>query len=337
MGRDRRFCAAGRPNRSWSGMTSIAAGGGEGGRRLVGLASYQGYRPARPPLLLQRSLQAAPLIGRQAELAAVLELLDDPSVRLVTLTGRSGVGKTRLALEVGWALDAARPGSVCMVSLANVQEPELVSAEIAAQLEVPTLPGQPLAAALIRWLDRFPLVLLVDNFEHILEAAERLTDLLDACEDLKLLVTSQAPLRLRPERVLRSRAAARCPRPAVSIWPPLSINPPWPSTATGPGRLTTDSVSDADNAGAVVALCRQLEGLPLAIELAAARAATVPAAEVLTRLPSRRLDVLRSPRRDAPTRHQDLRAAIGWTYQLLSPGGTGPSTTAVSHWCSLRG
>ena len=151
-------------------MTSIAAGGEEGARRLVGLASYQGYRPARSHLLLQRSLQAAPLIGRQAELAVVLELLDDPSVRLVTLTGRSGVGKTRLALEVGWARDVARPGSVCMVSLANVPEPGLVWAEMAAQLEVPTLPGQPLAAALIRWLDRFPLVLVVDNFEHVLEA-----------------------------------------------------------------------------------------------------------------------------------------------------------------------
>ena len=123
----------------------------------------------------------------------------------------------------------------------------------------------------------------------------------------------------------------------MSIWPPLSINPPWPSTATGPGPFNHRFRLDAENAGAVVALCRQLEGLPLAIELAAARAATVPAAEVLTRLPSRRLDVLRSPRRDAPTRHQDLRAAIGWTYQLLSPTRTGPSTTAVRHWCSLRG
>ena len=318
MGRDQRFCAARRTEPLGSGMTSIAAGGGEGARRLVGLASYQGYGPARSQLLLQRSLQAAPLIGRQAELAAVLELLDDPSVRLVTLTGRSGVGKTRLALEVGWALDVARPGSVCMVSLANVEEPELVLAEIAAQLEVPTLPGQPLAAALIRWLDRFPLVLLVDNFEHILAAAERLTDLLDACEQLKLLVTSQARLRLRPERVLRI-GPLPVPEPG-GVDLATIVDQPAVALYCDRARAVDHRFRlDADNAGAVVALCRQLEGLPLAIELAAARAATVPAAEVLTRLPSRRLDVLRSPRRDAPTRHQDLRAAIGWTYQLLSP------------------
>ena len=93
-------------------MTSTPGGTGEAGGHVVALASHPGYAPARPQILLHRSLQAAPLIGRRAELAAVLELLDDRSVRLVTLTGRGGVGKTRLALEACWALDAARPGSV---------------------------------------------------------------------------------------------------------------------------------------------------------------------------------------------------------------------------------
>jgi predicted ATPase/DNA-binding CsgD family transcriptional regulator len=299
-------------------MTSIAAGGEEESRRLVGLASPQGDRPSRSHLLLRRSLQAAPLIGRQAELAAVLDLLEDPSVRLVTLTGRSGVGKTRLALEAGWARDVARPGSVCLVSLANVQEPQLVVAEMAAQLEVPTLPGQPLAAVLARWLGRFPLLLLVDNFEHVLAAAERLTDLLDACEQLQLLVTSQTRLRLRPERVLRIG-----PLPVPEAGPvdlATMVDQPAVALYCDRARAVDHRFSlNADNAGSVAALCRQLEGLPLAIELAAARAATVPAAEVLTRLSTGRLNVLRSPRGDAPTRHQDLRAAIGWTYQLLSP------------------
>jgi predicted ATPase/DNA-binding CsgD family transcriptional regulator len=299
-------------------MTSVAAGGEEDAGRIVDLTTYDGFAPSRSQLLLQRSLQAAPLIGREADLAVLVELLDDPSVRLVTLTGRSGVGKTRLALEVGWARDAARPDSVCMVSLANVRDPEIVSAEIAAQLEVPTLPGQPPAAALIRWLDRFPLLLLVDNFEYILGAARRLTELLDACNHLKLLVTSQAPLRLRPERVLRLEPlpvprAGRADLANIVEQPAVALYCDRARAVDHRFRL------DADNADAVVALCRQLEGLPLAIELAAARAATVPAAEVLTRLASSRLDVLRSPRHDAPTRHQDLRAAIGWTYELLSP------------------
>jgi predicted ATPase len=302
----------------WSGMTGIAETAGEGDRRAVGPPSYPGYGTARAQILLQRLLRAAPLVGRQGELAAVLELLDDPSVRLVTLTGRSGVGKTRLALEAGWALDAARPGSASVVSLANVQEPELVLAEMAAQLEVPTLPGQPLAAALFRWLDRAPMVLVVDNFEHILAAATSLMELLDACEQLKLLVTSQAPLRLPAERVL---PVAPLPVPqADSADLATIVDHPAVALYCDRARAVNHRFRlDADNAGAVVALCRQLEGLPLAIELAAARAATVPAAAVLTLLPGARLDVLRSPRIDAGPRHQDLRTAINWTYRLLSP------------------
>ena len=299
-------------------MTSIAAGGEENAGRVVDLASYQNIGLSRSLLLLKRSLQAAPLIGRQTDLTVLMELLEDPSVRLVTLTGRSGVGKTRLALEVGWAREVARPGSVCMVSLANVQEPELVSAEIAAQLDVPTLPGQPLAAALTRWLDRFPLLLLVDNFEHILGAATRLTDLLDACDHLKVLVTSQAPLRLRPERVVRLGPLPVPPADSVDLAD--LVDQPAVALYCDRARAVNHRFSlNADNARAVAGLCRQLEGLPLAIELAAARAAIMPAAEVLTRLPGRRLDVLHSPRPDAPSRHQDLRAAIAWTYRLLSP------------------
>jgi predicted ATPase/DNA-binding CsgD family transcriptional regulator len=151
-----------------------------------------------------------------------------------------------------------------------------------------------------------------------LGAARCLTELLDACKQLKLLVTSQAPLRLRPERVLRLEPlpvpqAGRADLANIVDQPAVALYCDRARAVDHRFRL------DADNAGAVAALCRQLEGLPLAIELAAARAPTMPAADVFTRLPSSRLDVLRSPRHDAPTRHQDLRAAIGWTYELLSP------------------
>jgi predicted ATPase/DNA-binding CsgD family transcriptional regulator len=193
-----------------------------------------------------------------------------------------------------------------------------VLAEMAAQLDVRTLPGQPLAAALTRWLDRSPLLLVVDNFEHILGAAPRLAELLDACEQLKLLVTSQAPLRLRPERVLR---LGPLPIPqAGSVNMSTLVDQPAVALYCDRARAVDYRFSlIPDNAGAVAELSRQLEGLPLAIELAAARAATMPAAAVLTRLSGGRLQVLRSPRLDAPARHQDLRAAIAWSYDLLSP------------------
>jgi predicted ATPase/DNA-binding CsgD family transcriptional regulator len=290
---------------------------GRGGP-LVGLPTSAAHRQVRSPSLLPRSLRPSALIGRQAELAAVRELLADPSVQVVSLTGRSGVGKTRLALEVAWVLDADRPGSVRLVSLAGLCEPELVYSEIAAQLAVATLPGRPLGAVLIRWLDQFPLVLVLDNFEHLLPGAHLLNDLLDGCPDLKLLVTSQAPLHLRTERVVR---LSPLPLPAEN-WGQQADVADQPAVALYFERARAADHQfrlGADNAAAVVALCRQLEGLPLAIELAAARATTVPAAEMLTRVSDHRLDALRSSLVDAPARHQDMRAAIGWTYQLLSP------------------
>ena len=242
-------------------------------------------------------------------------LLADPSNRLMTITGRSGVGKTRLALEVAWALDAARPGSVQIAWLADVRDPELLSAEIAVQLDV-VLPGPPSAGSVARRLAAAPLVLLLDNFEHLLAASSVLTGLLDAYDGLQLLVTSQSPLRLRVERVVR---LAPFPPPA-SDFADLANIADEPAVALYCDRaraVNSQFRLDAHNAADVVELCRGLEGLPLAIELAAARAVALPAGQLLTLLPGRRLDVLRVPVVDLPARHQELRAAIGWTYQLL--------------------
>jgi predicted ATPase/DNA-binding CsgD family transcriptional regulator len=262
-------------------------------------------------------LQSAPLIGRETELAEVTGLLADPAVRLVTLTGRSGVGKTRLALEAVRSLEARQPGSVACVSLAPVGDPELVLAAVAAQLEASGGPGVPLGDVVVRYLRRSACVLLLDNFEHLLAAARQLPDLLGACPRLQLLVTSQAPLRLAAERVidlaplslpdqLAAEPAAVAAQPAVALYCDRA------RAANHLFRL------EQGNVAAVVSLCRELEGLPLAIELAAARAMTLPAGELAIRLASRRLDLLRSARSDAPRRHHDMRAAIGWTYNLLS-------------------
>jgi predicted ATPase len=265
---------------------------------------------------LRRSVGSAPLIGREAELAAITRLVADPSVRLVSIVGRGGVGKTRLALELAWTLDAGRPGSVRVVSLASVPAAELVAAEIAAQLQITILPGLPAVDALARRLQGSAMALVLDNFEHLLAGASVLTSLLDACDQLQLIVTSQAPLRLQPERVVR---LAPLPVPAegiadlreVAIQPAVHLYCLRAKAASDQFRL------DETNASAVVSLCRELEGLPLAIELAAARAASLPAAALLARLPSRRMDLLRVPKPDSPARHHDLRAAIGWTYDLL--------------------
>jgi predicted ATPase/DNA-binding CsgD family transcriptional regulator len=249
------------------------------------------------------------------EVATVKRLLADPSNRLVTITGRTGVGKTRLALEVAWALDAARPGSVQIAWLADVRDPELLATEIAVQLDL-VLPGLPSAESVARRLGAAPLVLLLDNFEHLLAACGVLTGLLDACDGLQLLVTSQAPLRLRVERVVRL-ASFPAPDSDFADLADIADEPAVALYCDRASAVNSQFRLDAHNAADVVELCRGLEGLPLAIELAAARAVTVPAGQLLTRLPGSRLDVLRARGFDMPARHQELRAAIGWTYELL--------------------
>jgi predicted ATPase/DNA-binding CsgD family transcriptional regulator len=299
----------------------VHAGNRSNGKVVSELDSYQSALNEQSRRGLRRSVQSAPLIGREAELAAVLRLVADPSVRLVSLVGRGGVGKTRLALEVAWALDAGRPGSVGVVSLASVPAAGLVAAEIADQLQITFLPGRSAVDAVARRLNGAPpMALVLDNFEHLLAGAGILTDLLDACDQLQLIVTSQAPLRLRPERVVPLSAL---PVPAEGI-ADLSEVAAQPAVALYCDRATAASDQfclELANVAAVVSLCRELEGLPLAIELAAARAASLPAAEILARLPGRRLDVLRASKPDSPARHHDIRAAIDWTYRLLPATG----------------
>jgi predicted ATPase/DNA-binding CsgD family transcriptional regulator len=295
----------------------VHAGNRGNGEFVAKLDSYPTVLNEQSRRGLRRSVQSAPLIGRDAELAAVLRLVADGVGRLVSLVGRGGVGKTRLALEVAWTLDAGRPGSVGVVLLASVPAPQLVAAEIADQLQIVIPPGLSAVDAVARRLQGAPrTVLVLDNFEHLLAGAEVLTDLLDACDDLQLIVTSQAPLRLRPERVVR---LSPLPVPAdgiadlreVAAQPAVALYCDRAAAASDLFRL------EPANAAPVISLCRELEGLPLAIELAAARAASLPAAEILARLPSRRLDVLRAPKADSPARHHELRAAIDWTYGLL--------------------
>ena len=264
-----------------------------------------------------RALRGSPLIGRERELTTVTGLLADSSVRLISLTGRGGVGKTRLALEIATVRDAASPGSVSFVSLAALPDPELLLAEIAAQLDIAMLPGLAAADAITGWLSQGDRLLVLDNFEHLLAGAGTLTELLEPCPRLQLLITSQAPTRLRAEHVVRVDPLP-VPADGLALAGDLAAQPAVELYCDRAAAASSDFRLDDGNAAQVAALCRELEGLPLAIELAAARILTLPPGAMLTRLAGRRLDLLRAARPDTPARHHDLRSAIGWTYGLLA-------------------
>ncbi len=256
-----------------------------------------------------------PMFGRADERDRVLMLLRGPQ-RLVTLTGRGGVGKTRLA-EAVLAEWSTRTGDhAVLVPLAAVTEPALVAGEIAAKLGASTTPGGDAETALLRAVGDDERLLVLDNFEHLVDAGPVVAHLLDECPELRILVTSQTPLRLRAELVVD---VAPLPVPApdattadLATSAAVQLYCDRAAAAHGGFRL------DDRNAPAVAELCRRLEGLPLAIELAAVRAAALPAPQILELLDAAPLDVLRQARTDVNPRHHDLRAAIAWTVGLLA-------------------
>jgi predicted ATPase len=258
-------------------------------------------------------------VGREQELQAIRDLLLQPRVRLLTLTGTGGSGKTRLALEVaGYVLDRFADGA-CLVELASLADPQLVLPRIAEVLGIEGPSGAALVDGLADHLRGKRLLLVLDNFEHLLEAAPSLSGLLAACPHLKALVTSRAVLHLSGEHDFTV--------------PPLA----FPETAAVPAleqlleyeavRLFVERAQAAQadfgltsqNAPAVAEICRRLDGLPLAIELAAARIRHLPPLALSARL-ERRLPLLADGPLDLPARQRTLRATITWSYELLAPG-----------------
>lgn len=273
---------------------------------------------SRPPTNLPNPLTR--LIGRAEEVASVRARLLQRGVRLITLVGPPGIGKTRLGLQVADDVMHLFPDGVFFIGLAPVSDPALVVPTIARTLDLSQPNTKPLLARLIDYLQDRRLLLLVDNVEHLLDAAPLMAELLTACPGVRLLATSRAPLHLSGERLHHV--------------PPLSL-PRHSGTATATAaevagyaavRLFVEraqavnpdfSLNDA-NAGEVAAICAGVDGLPLAIELVAARAKLLSPQALLARL-NRPLALLTGGPRDLPARQQTLRNTIDWSYHLLEP------------------
>ena len=261
-------------------------------------------------------VQFTPLIGREQEVAAVQNLLQREHVRLVTLTGPGGTGKTRLGLQVAAELCDPFIDGVYFVNLAPISDTAFVIPTIAQTLSLHEVAGQSLPEHLKEDLHQKHLLLVLDNFEQVVSAAPQLVDLLTACPKLKLLVTSREVLHVRAEHEFVVPPLAL---PDPTHLPDLAELSHYAAVALFLQRARVVKPNfqlTAVNARAIAEICVHLDGLPLTIELAAARVKLFPPQALLARL-EQRLQVLTSGARDAPARQQSLRNTIEWSYKLL--------------------
>jgi predicted ATPase/DNA-binding SARP family transcriptional activator len=261
--------------------------------------------------------EPAPLVGREREIAMLRRFLENPSIRLLTLTGPGGTGKTRLAIHAAGATRERFPDGVYFVNLGTLREAGLVGVTIARTIGVALEAGAEIIESLQSALDGRRCLLVLDGFETVLPAADLLARLLKETESLQVMVTSRAVLQLRGEHVF--------PVPPLGV-PDLDSVPPVADLlgydaidlfVQRAQAIDPEFALNEENHVAVARICARLDGLPLAIELAAARVKILEPSMILARL-GQRFDLLRGGPRDLPERQQTLRRTFDWSYDLLS-------------------
>jgi predicted ATPase len=262
--------------------------------------------------------QHMPLIGREKELETVQRVILRDEVNLLTITGPGGIGKTRLALQAATELIDTFEDGVFFVSLASINDPDLVAATILQTLGFTTGENQPASGLLKGYLQDKHMLLVIDNFEQVTAASPLLGELLEAAPRVKIMVTSQAVLHIYGEYEFKVPPLAV---PDINNLPALDALAQSPAVALFVNRaeaVKVDFSLTPENAPVVVEICAQLDGIPLAIELAAARIKLF-APQALLRELSHRLNLLAQKSPDRFPRHQTLRNAVAWSYQLLAP------------------
>jgi len=259
--------------------------------------------------------ELTPLLGREREISTLVQQFRSHDIRLITITGPGGVGKTSLALQVAHDSQDAFIDGVFFISLAAITDSTLIIPTIAHTLGVTESPNRLLLDSLKDFLRNKQALLLLDNFEQIISAAPLLSELLSACAELKMLVTSRETLRLRGEHEFPLAPLTLPDQSSAEIVLHYSCISLFAQRAQA---IQPDFKLTADNARAVSEICARLDGLPLAIELAAARIKLLPPKTMLARLQESSLGLLTSGAHDLPIRQQTLRSAIQWSYDLLN-------------------
>lgn len=308
-------CLAKEPDKRYASTRELA-------RELAGIRDHLSEKPVRQIETRPANLpiQQTGFVGREKELSAAKELLLRQDVRLVTVTGPGGIGKSRLAVRVASGLVECFPGGTYFVPLASLNDPGLILSVIVQTLGIREVRGQSPLEILKENLQeslRSPMLLLLDNFEHLIQAASTLAELLVTGPNLKILVTSRAALHVYGEHEFPVPPLAMPDSPDIL---PVEVLSQYPALALFVQRAVAvkpEFELNRENAAAITEICARLDGLPLAIELAAARVKVLSPSSMRTRLKSR-LQFLTGGARDRPERQQTLRAAIDWSYDLLS-------------------